>query len=142
MKTVFEKNREDVFGGPSMNCIRKAVVVETSVLKCTFMGKSIVGIDASQLHPNSMCQPMPTSLYTHWEFVSEKVRFTPLQNKARNFEYKFTSHFQRSNPETKIESSSNKSRQNDVSADGSCSLWNTLSETLGCFFFTFVPVKK
>ena len=30
-----------------------------------------------------MCQPMPTGLYTRWDFDSETSRFTPQQNKAR-----------------------------------------------------------
>ena len=30
---------------------------------------SIVGIDASQLYPYAMCQPMPTRLYTRWELM-------------------------------------------------------------------------
>ena len=30
--------------------------------------KSIVGIDASQLYPFSLTQPMPTGLYTRWEY--------------------------------------------------------------------------
>ena len=50
-------------GGPSFVFTRKGVVDET------FLGKpnlceSFVGIDARQLYPHSMCQPMPTGLYT------------------------------------------------------------------------------
>ena len=51
-------------GGLSVVFTRKAVVDETSIRKSSNLCKSIVGIDASQLHPYSMCQPMPTGLYT------------------------------------------------------------------------------
>ena len=63
-KDLSEKIREDVVGGPSIVSTRKAVVNETFIRKSTNLCKSIVGIDASQLHPFSMCQPMPTGLYT------------------------------------------------------------------------------
>ena len=63
-KNFLEKIREDMLGGPSIVFTRKAVADETFISKSTIMCKSIVGIDASQLHPFSMCQPMPTGLYT------------------------------------------------------------------------------
>ena len=57
-----EKIREDVVGGPSIVFTRKAVVDEIFIRKSTNICKSIVGLDASQLYPYSMCQPMPTGL--------------------------------------------------------------------------------
>ena len=45
----------------------KAVVNETPIQKSTNVGESLVGIDASQVYPYSMCQPMPTELYTTYE---------------------------------------------------------------------------
>ena len=59
-KDLLEKNRENVVGGPSIGFTRKAVVNETFIRKSTNLCKSIVGIDASQLYPYSMCQPIPT----------------------------------------------------------------------------------
>ena len=85
-KDLFEKIREDVVGGPSIVFTRKAVVGETFIRKCTNICKSIVRIDASQLYPYSMCQPMPTGLYTRWDIDSETTRFTPRQNKNRSFQ--------------------------------------------------------
>ena len=82
-KDLSEKNREDVVGGPSIVFTRKAVVDRTFIRKSTNICKSIVGTDVSQLYPYSMCQPMPTGLYTRWDFDSETSRFTPQQNKAR-----------------------------------------------------------
>ena len=86
MKTFWKKIRKDVVGGPSIVFTRKAVVDETFIRKSATICKSIVGIDASQLYPNSMCQPMPTGLYTCWDFDAETSRFTPRQNKTRSFE--------------------------------------------------------
>ena len=70
-KELLEKVREDVVGGPSIVFTRKAVVDETFIRKTTNLCQSIVGIDASQLYPYSMCQPMPTGLSTRWDLESE-----------------------------------------------------------------------
>ena len=85
-KDLLENFRQDVFGGPFIVFTRKAVVDETFIRNSTNICKSIVGIDASPLYPYSMCQPMPTGLYTGWDFDSETSRFTPPQNKTRSFE--------------------------------------------------------
>ena len=73
-------------GGPSIVFTRKALVGETFVGKSTNLCKSIVGIDASQLSPYSMCQPMPTGLYTRWNYDSESQKFMPRLNKTPSFE--------------------------------------------------------
>ena len=59
---------------------------ETFIRKSQNVCKSIVGIDASQLYPFSMCQPMPTGVYTQYEYDSELQQFKPRQNKTRSFE--------------------------------------------------------
>ena len=59
---LLQKIREDMVGGPSIVFTRKAVVDETFIRNSGNICKSIVGIDASQLYPYSMCQPMPTGL--------------------------------------------------------------------------------
>ena len=61
-KDLLEKIREDMVGGPSIVFSRKTVVDETFIRKSTNWCKSLVGIDASQHYPNSMCQSMPTGL--------------------------------------------------------------------------------
>ena len=127
-KDLLEKIREDVVGSPSIVFTRKAVVDETFIRKSTNLCKSIVGIDASQLHPYSMCQPMPTGLYTRWEFDSETSRFIPRQNKTRSFENMVMSYFQRTRPECKIESFFTTGRQKKIdrfSVDGFCSPCNS-----------------
>ena len=63
-----EKIREDMTGGPSIVFTRKAVVDETYIRNSSSVCKSIIGMDASQLYPFSMCQDMPTGLYKRWEF--------------------------------------------------------------------------
>ena len=103
-------------GGHSIVFTRKAVVDETFICKSSNLCKSIVGIDASQLHPCSMCQPMPTGLYTRWEYDSESKSFTARQNKSRSFENMVLSHFQQSRPNCRIESNVTTGRQKKVIA--------------------------
>ena len=62
-KDLLQKIGKDMVGGPSIVFTRKTVVDETFILNSRNICKSIVGIDASQLYPYSMCQPMPTGLY-------------------------------------------------------------------------------
>ena len=93
-KDLLEKIREDMVGGPSIVLTLKAVVDETFIRKSSNLCKSIVGINTSQLYPYSMCQPMPTGLYTRWEYDSETKRFTARRNKSRSFENMVLSYFQ------------------------------------------------
>ena len=93
-----------MFDAPSIVFTRKAVVDETFIRKSSNLYKSIVVIDASQLYPYSMCQPMPTGLYTRWEYISETKIFTARQNKSRSFEKMVLSYFQQSRPDCKSES--------------------------------------
>ena len=123
-KNLLEKIREDIVGGPSIVFTRKAVVEETFIRKSTNLCKSIVGIDASELYPHSMCQPMPTGPYTRWDFDSETSRFTTRQNKNRNFENMVMTYFERTKPECEIESFFTAGRQKKIdciSVDGFCS---------------------
>ena len=103
-KDLLQKIREDMVVGPSIVFTRKAVVDEIFIRNSGNICKSIVGIDASQLYPYSMCQPMPTGLYTRWEHDTESNRFKPQQNKSRNFEKMVMSYFQRQRPDCKLES--------------------------------------
>ena len=98
-RDLLEKLREDVVGGPSIVFTRKAVVDGTFVRKSTNLCKSIVGIDASQLYPYSMCQPMPTGLYTRWNYDCESQKLMPRQNITHSFENMVLSYFQQTRPE-------------------------------------------
>ena len=136
-KDLLEKIREDVVGGPSIVFTRKAVVDETFIRKSTNLCKSIVGNEASQLYPYSMCQPMPTGIYTRWDLDSETSRFIPRKNKSRSFEKMVMSYFQRTRPDYKIESFYTTGRQKKIacfSVDGFCSRCKTVFEAMGCFY--------
>ena len=65
-KNLCEKIRKDMTGGPSIVFTQKAVVDQTYFRNSSNICKTIVGIDASQLYPFSVCQEMPTGLYTRW----------------------------------------------------------------------------
>ena len=83
-KESFEKIQEDVVGGPSIVFTRKAVADETFVWKSTNICKSIVGIDASQLYPYLMCQPMTTGLYTR-RYLIVKLRVLHYRQTEENW---------------------------------------------------------
>ena len=136
-KDLLEKIREDVVGGPSIVFTRKAAVDETFIRKSSNLCKSIVGINASQLYSYSMCQPMPTGLYTRWEYDSGAKRLTARQNKSRSFENTVLSFFQQSQPDCKVESNVTTGRQkkNDCfTVDGICYHCNTVFEAMGCYY--------
>ena len=132
-----EKTRGGVVGGTFIVFTRKAVVDETFIRKSANICKSIVGIDASQLYPYSMCQPMPTGLYTRWDLDSETGRFTPRQNKTPSSENNVTSYFQRTRPECEIENFITTDRQRKIDCfrvDWFCSHCNTVFGAMGCFY--------
>ena len=134
---MLEKLREDMVGGPSIVFTRKAVVDEAFIRKSSNLCKSIVGFDATQLYPYSMCQPMPTGFCTRWEYGSETRRFTARQNKSRSFENMVLSYFQQSRPDCKIESNTTTGRQKKIdcfSVDGICYHRNTVFEAMGCYY--------
>ena len=136
-KDFLEKIREDLIGGPSIVFTRKAVVNEIFIRKSTNLCKSNVSIDASQLYPYSMCQPMPTGLYTRWNYDPESQKIMPRQNKTRSFENMVLSYFQQTLPECRIESYVTTGRQKKIdcfSVDGICIHCNTVFEAMGCYF--------
>ena len=145
-KNLLEKIRKDVVVGPSIVFTRKAVVFETFIRKSANICKSVVGIDASQFYPYSMCQRMPTGLYTRWDLDSKTSNFTPGKNKTRSFENMVMSYFQQTRPECKTESFFTTSRQKRIdcfSVDGFCSYCNTaLCSNPWVAFITSIPVKS
>ena len=124
-------------GGPSIVFTRKAVVDETFIRNSSNLCKLIVGIDASQLYPYSMCQPMPTGLNTRWKYDSETESLTAPQKKSRSFENLVLSYFLQSRPECKIESNVTTGRQKKIdcfSVDGICYDCDTVFEAMGCYY--------
>ena len=85
-------------GGPSNVFNRKVAVVEAFIRKSSNICKSIVGIDASQLYPSSICQEMPTGLYTRWEFDADMQKLKSRHNQTRNFENMVKSFYQETRP--------------------------------------------
>ena len=136
-KDLLEKIREYTVGGPPIVFTRKAVVDETFLCKPSNLCNSIVGIDASQLYPYWMCQPMPTGFYTRWEYDSETKRFTARQNKSRSCENMVLSYFQQSRPDCRIENIVTTGRQKKIdcfSVDGICYHCITVFEAIGCWY--------
>ena len=143
-KDLLQKIREDMVGGPSIVFIRKAVVNETFIRNSGNLCTSIVGIGASQLYPYALCQPMPTGLYTRWEYDAKSNRFKPQQNKSRNFENLVMSYFQRQRHVCKIESFYTTGTQKKIDCfkvDDFCAFCNTVFEAMDCFYH-YCPLQE
>ena len=122
--------------GPSMVFTRKAVVNQSFIGNSEDIGKSIVGIDVSQLYPFSMCQEMPTGLYTRWELDSESQKFKPRQNKSWKFENMVMLYLQFQRPNRTIESyytTGTQKRIDCFNVDGFCAHFKTIYEAMGCY---------
>ena len=102
-KDLHDKIRKDMTGGPSLVFKRKAVVDQTYIRNSENICKSIVGIAASHFYPFSMCQEMPTGLYTRWELDRNSQKFKARTNQSRTFENMVMSYLQSKRPECTIE---------------------------------------
>ena len=123
---------------------RKVVFEETHICKSRNVCKSTVGVDASQLYPYSMFQPMLTRLYTRYEFDADLQRFNPRQTKSKKFENMVMSCFQRMRPDCGIESFYTTVTERKIdcfTAEGSSAHCNTVFEAISCFN-PYCPVKK
>ena len=143
-KDLHDKIREDMTGGPSIVFTREAVVDQTFIRNSENLCKSIVGIDASQLYPFSMCQEMPTGLYTRWEFDTDSQKFRARTNRSRTFENMVMSYLQSQRSECKIESYYTTGKQKKIdcfSVDGFCTHCNTVFEAMGCYLH-FCPCQE
>ena len=142
---MHEKIRIEMTGGSSIVFTRKAVVDKTFIRRSNNICKAIAVIDASQLYPFSMCQAMPTGLYTRWEFDSNLQKFKARQEKIiRKFENKVMSFYQASRPECTIESFYTTVKQKTIDSftvDGFCGHCQTIFETLGCYYH-FCPCRE
>ena len=124
-------------GSLSVVFTRKVVVDETVIRNPRKSCESIVGIDAGQLYPYCMCQPMPTGLFTRWEHDTESNRFKPQQNKSRNSENMVMCYLQRQKPDCKIESfytTETQKKMDCFKVDGFCAHCKMVFETMGCFY--------
>ena len=129
------KNKQDIYGGPSIEFTRNTVMDDTFIRDSTNWCETVVGIDASHIHPFSMYQE--TGLYTIWEPNSEYGKFTPRQNKMSSFENMVISYFQRVRPQCKVENFYTTGAQKKIDAysvDGFCGHCNTEFERIGCYY--------
>ena len=137
-KDLHEKIRSEMTGGSSIVFTRKAVLDKTFIRRSNNICKTIVGIDASQLYPFSMCQAMmPTGLYTRWEFDTNLQKFKARQKKIKKFENMVISFYQTTRPECTIESfyTTGKLRKIDsFTVDGFSGHCQTIFEALGCYY--------
>ena len=114
-----------------------AIAGETKHRYAENLCKTIVGIDANQLYPFSMCQDMPTGLYTRWEIDARKKKFIPIQNWRRRFENMVMDHLQNTRPDCMIQSNHTTKIQHkydNFDVDGFCGYSNIGFETMGCFY--------
>ena len=140
---LLERIREYTVAGPSRVFIRKALVDEIFIRESKNLCKSIVVKVASQIYPYSICHPVPTGLYTRWEYESETQRFTTRRNKLRSFENMLLSCFQRLWLDSKNESNVTTHRQKKIgcfSVDGNYNHYNTVFEAMGCNY-QFCPCQ-
>ena len=94
IKDLLSKLREALLGGPSIVFTRRAVVDEIHIRKSSNVCKSIVAIDAGQLNPYSMCQPMVKGPYSRYNFYADLQILRPRQNRSLTFENMVMSYFQ------------------------------------------------
>ena len=143
-KDLLEEIREDIVVGSSIVFTCKTFVDETFTRKSTNLCKSITGIDGCQLYSHSMCQFMPTSLYTRWNFDSETRRFISRQKKTRSFEKLVMSYSNDQDQKVKLKASLQQADRKKLSA--SVLMGFVLTATLCLkpwFAFAFsVPVKS
>ena len=123
-------------GEPSIVFTRKLVVDETFVRNSSNAYKSIVGIDASQLYPFSMCQDMPKRLSKRWEFDSDMQKFKARIKRSRNFVNMVMSYYQETRPECRVESFHTSGNQKIAcfNVDGLCDNCKTVFEAMGCCY--------
>ena len=125
---------KDMVGGLSIVLTGKTVVDETQLRKLAKACKSIFGMGAIQIYPYPMCRPVPTGLYTRYEFGAELKRLKSRHNKPRSFEKMVRSFFQRMRQDWGIESFYPTGTQKEIdcfSADGFCVQFNPVFETMG-----------
>ena len=113
------------------------MVDETFIKNSSNVCKSIVGVDASQLYPFSMCQDMPTGLYTRLEFDTHMQKLKGRHKRSGNFENMVISYYQETRPECKNESFFTSGTQKNIdcfNADCYCDHCKTVFEAKECYY--------
>ena len=136
-KDLLQKIGEDMVGGPSIVFTGETVIDETFIRNSENVCKSIVGIDSSQFYPYSVCQPMPTKLYTGCQYDTQPNRLNAQQSKSTNFENMVMYIFRKQGADCEIESLYTTGTQKKIDcfkADGFCAHCKTVFEAMGCFY--------
>ena len=135
IKNVPEKVRKDMVVGLLIVLKRKALVDETFNRMSSNICESNIESDASQFYPYSISRPMPTRIYTRFEFKQTFQAFKCKQSKTRIFEKMVLSYFQWFGPECKIRSFYTTGNQKNIdcfTASGPCKQCNTIFEAMLC----------
>ncbi len=136
-KDLAEKLREDTVGGPPIVFTRKAEVGVTRIRDSDNVCQSILGIDANQLYPYAMCQPMPTGPYTRWEIKEENGLFYPKYNGKSRLEMMVLGFEQIKCRQCTIETLYTAGKQKKIGpyfVDGYCAHCRTVFEVMGCYY--------
>ena len=99
---------------------------------------------ASQLYPFSMCQEMPTGLYTRWVLDKNSQKIEARTKKYRKLENMVMFYLQLQRPECTIESYYTTGKQKMIhcfSMDRFCSHRDTVFKAMGCYFH-FCPCQE
>ena len=140
-RDLHQKIREDMTDGQSIVFSRKAVVDKIFIRDSSKICKSIVWIYERQFYPYSMCQDMPTWLYTRWEFHSDMQKFNARHNPSRSFENMVMSYYQETKSECRIESFhiwKSKKKIDCFNVDWYCDHCKTVFEALGCYYLFYL----
>ena len=127
----------------TIHCIYKQSSCRRNFYSGFDLCKSIVGVDASQIHGLSMYQAMPTGLYTKWELDSESGKFKSRQNKTKSTKVMFMSFFRRVTPPCKVETFYTTGTQKKINASSVVGFYghcNTVFEAMGCYY-SFCPCQ-
>ena len=141
IKTFWKKIREDVVCWPSLVFTSKAVVDEKFIRKSTNICNSSVGIDASQLYPYSICQPLCPPVFLRVGISTQK-RVDSHLDKTRPAVLKIWSCpiTNEQDQNVKLKRSLQQADRRKLTASalmGFCSYCNTVFEAMGCFYHSF-----
>ena len=65
--------------------------------------KTIIGIDATDFHPHSLCHVMPAGLYLSWKQNNESDKFMQRQSRTIKFENIVIFYLQKIRPQCEVE---------------------------------------
>ena len=136
--------RQKIVGGASIIFTRYHKVGETKIRFSDNLVSTIIGVDASQLYPFSMSQPMPVGIYTRWK-KGQNDKFLRTSTGRLSFEHRAISWYQHTHPECSVIATTTVGYQKKVgpySVDGFCAHCNTVLEANGCYYHCHEKCRK